>query len=733
MKFWLSRTRGAVLIGAFALAACHDSSNVGGAAVAVGGGPGNGGSLFQGTIPAPVGAGNDTVIHDDLNGDGVQDLVVANRIGRFVSVLLGAGDGTFQEVDRYLSTAHLFSGGLATGDFNSDGVRDVVSTDGQFLGVGAVLLGHGDGTLEPPASYNPAAKRPGGIAVADMTGDGVEDLVIAGGYHSLAVIVGNGDGTFGSVLPTTVPDSEFAFGVAVGDLDGDGAMDVVTTDIWSPQVHVFRGHGDGTLTHVQKLTAPATEVVKLGYLDGDAALDLVLGASDGYLPLLQVGINQGNGTFGPLTSYQVGTRPGRLELSDLNADGAVDVVVSDQLGSDVAVLLNDGSGALQGAVSYPAGRFPSGLTIADLNGDDRLDLAVGNGGPGLSTLMGNGDGTFQPPEGMVFGAGASALLVTDLDGDGGQDLVFGNYGSASISVARAAGGGLFHPGEVFPLGDDPLRIARARLDADPYLDIAVATDCNKLCKGFEILTGQADGAFLPGGDAGRAESLAAGDLNGDGMTDFAVTRPAMDYAAVFLASGGGAFWMFSEEPLPWIADAVAINDFDNDGVLDIVAASDTYAGVMRGLGDGTFESTGEAVTMPDLTGEMVTGDLDNDGNADFVTLSRQFDFVTLMFGAGDGVTFTPFMRDLGTANTSSLLMADLNADSWEDLAFIMNENVAVLWNEGGSFAGELQLFTPAGSRPSSIAVADVDDDQRPDLVVTDIASNDVTVLSNVMP
>src|SRR5579883_285315 len=129
---------------------------------------------------------------------------------------------------------------VATADFNGDGNLDLVVVNHEAPGTPgsvSVLLGNGDGSFQEPIDI-PVSDKPFGVAVGDFNGDGIPDLVVTDAGDStrttLNVLLGNGDGTFQSPQPYTVGRDPRA--VAVGDVNGDGIPDIVTATMFDGNI-----------------------------------------------------------------------------------------------------------------------------------------------------------------------------------------------------------------------------------------------------------------------------------------------------------------------------------------------------------------------------------------------------------------------------------------------------------------------------------------------------------------
>ncbi len=339
----------------------------------------------------------------NLRGDGNQDLVVANCApsgssncegNGSVGVLLGKGDGTFQTVVTYPSGA-CDTRSVAVADVNGDGRMDVVvasSSDnshcGEFEGPGtiSVLLGNGDGTLQPAVTYSSGGYMAWSVAVEDLNGDGKPDLIVANSCGdsncdgSVGVLLGNGDGTFRAVV-TYASGGAFVSSVAAADLNGDGKPDVVVSNSGSNSVSVLLGNGDGTFQQgVAYSSGGATpESVVVAHVNGDDKSDLIV--ANYFSGTAGVLLDNGDGSFQSALTYGTGGgTPLWVATADVNGDGKPDLIAANYLSGLVGVLLGNGDGTFQPAVTYSAAEYYlTSVAVADVNGDGKPDLAVGGG------------------------------------------------------------------------------------------------------------------------------------------------------------------------------------------------------------------------------------------------------------------------------------------------------------------------------------------------------------------
>ena len=385
----------------------------------------------------------------------------------------------------------------------------------------------------PAIAYNSGGFYADSVAIADVNGDGKPDLVVAsscennaceGGNGQVAVLLGNGDGTFQAAM---IFDSGgyYADSIAVADVNGDGKPDLIVANECVSYsgceqglggvVGVLLGNGDGTFQPAAAYGSGGYNAysVVVGDVNGDGKADLVVAnnCADAFCdssPGGSVGILLGNGdgTFQTAVNYSSGGNDATsVALSDVNGDGSLDIVVTNSGSSSLGVLLGNGDGSFKTAITYASGGPGSdSVAVVDLNGDHRPDLIVGttcvgsgtctNGAVGV--LMGNGDGTFQTavtyPSG---GQTVNAIAVADVNGDGKPDLVVANCaginmcgsGDGAVQVLPGNGDGTFQIGSIYDTGgSDATSVAVADLNGDDKPDLAVT---NLVCNGIHCTGG----------------------------------------------------------------------------------------------------------------------------------------------------------------------------------------------------------------------------------------------------
>ncbi len=321
------------------------------------------------------------------------------------------------------------------------------------------------------------------------------------------------------------------------------------------------------------------------------------------------------------------------------------------------------------------GGAPSGAITGDFNGDGKLDMVVvDNSGGRVSVLLGNGDGTFQSPVDYAVGSAPSVGLAGDFNNDGKLDLAIRNEASANVSILLGRGDGTFRPAVNFATGNGYGRIVGGDFDRDGNLDLAVTNDFDDT---VSILLGKGDGTFKPHVDyavGSRPIPIAMGDLNGDGKLDLVIGHTISDTTfAVLLGNGDGTFQSYIPESTIYDIESVVLADFDGDGKLDAALFSEG-AGVpgvkiMLGNGDGTFR---DFATLPTSCGSnfndcyAAAADMNGDGKIDLVVRNSPANTVQVIPGNGDG-TFGHAVQFASGANPEQVVVGDFNGDGRLDL------------------------------------------------------------------
>jgi hypothetical protein len=205
-------------------------------------------------------------------------------------------------------------------------------------------LGNGDGTFQPATSIALEA-APVAVAVGDFNRDGRQDVaavlnVLPSGTGGVAILLGNGDGTFeqGQILEVGM----FPRGIAVGDLRGNGRQDLVVPSLNSGAVSVLLGNGDGTFEPARTVSSGLAnaEPIDVAFADvnGDGQQDLVL--ADSYSNDVSILLGNGDGTFQPGRLYGTGFTPAGVAVGDFNGDGRPDVATADAGSNGVSILIN---------------------------------------------------------------------------------------------------------------------------------------------------------------------------------------------------------------------------------------------------------------------------------------------------------------------------------------------------------------------------------------------------------
>jgi hypothetical protein len=379
------------------------------------------------------------------------------------------------------------------------------------------------------------------------------------------------------------------------------------------------------------------------------------------------------------------------------------------------------------AVDYGSGGIgPASVAVADVNGDGKPDLIVANGCASsncgntsgiVSVLLGNGDGTFQTA--VTYNSGgfdAISVAVADVNGDGKPDLIVANEcgdskcaTSGTVGVLLGNGDGTFQTAATFGSGGySALSVAALDVNGDGKPDLLVANGCgapSQTCSGDGVV-----GVLLD---------------NGDGTFQTAVSYDS-----------GGQY-----------AYAIAVADVNGDGKPDLLVAnwSSSSVGVLLGNGDGTFQAAVTYDSGGQRTKSIAVADVNGDGKLDVIVGNQcpsgsSCDYskdgsVSVLLGNGEGTFQTAMPYDAGGHGALSVAVADVNGDGNADIVVANCSDgncvgggggngtaVVLLGNGDGTFQAGVP-YDSGGDTASSVAIADVNGDGKPDLLVTNACAS----------
>lgn len=341
------------------------------------------------------------------------------------------------------------------------------------------------------------------------------------------------------------------YGASASDLDEDGYLDLTTVNEVSADVRVFLNRGDGTGLYHPFLTPQPIGVEaspnEPADFDLDGHSDLCIAAVESNSVWVLMGV--GDGTYDPVVEIPVGEAPHGVCVLDVDGDGDLDIVNSNNVDSSLSLLVNDGAGNFAAPAYFESGVTSEyGLAAADMNGDGLSDVVVGSrDGAQILSLLGNGNGTFTAA-GAPQSSGGNTWVVAlgDVNGDLVLDAATANSGSGNGAVLFGLGNGRFGPPQIIPIGAH-----------------TVATDF--------------------------------GDLDGDQDLDLVISSYGGGFWRVYRNNGAGVFALHSQINAPSNPSCAVLLDFDNDGDMDL-ALSDEIADVVlleENVGGGSDVEPGE--------------------------------------------------------------------------------------------------------------------------------------------
>lgn len=544
----------------------------------------------------------------------------------------------------------------------------------------------------------------GGLPLLDVTARLTEgDATLSGQVTGLTIVpdgvTNAGIITITETIALLYPGARFPFGgtaqdVATGDINGDTLPDIVVV----------------TNDSVNNIT--------------DAALVSLLNRSDG--------------TFSAPNSVDVGELPADVTLADMNNDSNLDAVFAGFIDDSVFIALGNGDGTFDEPVGFNATAEGTGdVAIGDINSDSVLDVVASSSNSGvINFFLGNGDGMLQEPTVLqITGNNVLDLGLAKANGDDNLDLYVLNRGQSKFEMRLGNGDATFQDPVSYDAVFAPDHLVLADLNGDDVLDVAFSGQEAPL----GVLLGAADGTFSPQVTypiTGSARCVSAGDFDGDGSIDLATANSILNSGNInlFFNDGDGAFPETRIVGSSRFTRCITNLDADGDSIVDLLPLTGSGYGdivVLRGLGDGIFDTQLVVPTGDFGNRSLNVNHMDGDDHLDLVTV-RTTDGQVLVFpGNGDATFAAPIASPLATG-FNDLVLGRVNSDNLPDIvsAHATPGRVGIMLGSGeGSF--QSPTFIESGSRVASVALGDFDRDGATDVAAVPSPSNGVTILLGI--
>ncbi len=340
---------------------------------------------------------------DDFNYDKLLDIAVTNREINRWDIFLGYGNGTFGATSAYATGSFSVPSDIGAGDFNKDGILDVVVANAGFNTIG-FFFGYGNGTFASETTLTLNSSYPISIVVGNFNQDDWLDIAVANELSDdITVLLGNYYINFQNPITYLTGSGSHPYSVVVADFDKDNKLDLAVANSHGDNIGVLYGYGNGSFTAETTYSSGFDSfpyLIAAADVNNDNKIDVVVGNQDTF----NIGILLGsdNRTFKTMTTYSIGMNvdPFSIAIDDMNNDGRLDIITAQFTANSIGIFFGyNYTNFISSTVFSTGSSLPLNfVAVGDFNNDHHLDIAVissPKNNIGIVLGYGNGSFTFQ--------------------------------------------------------------------------------------------------------------------------------------------------------------------------------------------------------------------------------------------------------------------------------------------------------------------------------------------------
>ena len=673
---------------------------------------------FASKVDIAAGSSPHSLVHSDLDGDGRIDLIICSRYGNVITVYRNVSTtgvingGSFQPGVSFSTGAGPWR--LSVGDLDNDGKPDVVASNNDASAITVLRNTSVPGTI----SFSPKQDFPLGagnshVAVRDIDGDGLPDLLAMSGTNNLSILRNTStSGIISFAAYINLPVSGGPAGFTVEDLDADGKPDLIITRYNLNQLSIFKN-----VSTVGSIAASS---------------------------------------FASPVDFLAGAEPGGVAVGDFNGDGKPDIVVADYGSNTLSIYKNQTSAGIINSSSFASrvieatGSNPSSAAVSDIDGDGKSDIIVANNNSATISIFRNAT-SFTPStnNGLIAyypfngntndasgngnnGTANGAVLTADRFGNANgaysfngtnayvqvpnQSYLNGNTVLTLCTWFKSSGTGNYRMLSKSAVGD--YQYGLPYINQEVYVQAWTADGGDHLQSRALVTDGQWH--FV----TGIIRNNLSAQLYVDGVLVSSSTTPSSSWNL----SGSGPLWIGAQPNASGILVAFFPGLIDDIRIYNR-ALSATEVDSLYHLGNWppsvptptissftpTFGPVGTTVT--------ITGTNFSSTASDNIVY---FGAVRATVSAASTTSLTVAVPPSATYDPISVTVGNLIAYSTKPFNVTFSGSPVI---DANSFAPRFNLST--GSNPTDIAVADLDGNGKPDLVVPNYSSGTISIYRNV--